>query len=378
MDKTVKPLSARVLLLQMLSLAVFFLFDLASTSGKQAPWSSLPDWFAMKAQPSGRRIATEAFGTESGLAPSGLAPRPLNDDDLKNAKEELKAKKNITEEEVNLRLQILKNAARGIVDVPHGNKDQIRNPKYWKDPGGESPYVPFRGLARQAVKDLWNPLDDDTGLAKGYTEKILCTKLVGLTILKSYIDLAEARKDEASLKALDKAIEGKVLPDLDKPIAEEHESTAGYKPEELLPGDQVWFANPYYGLLTPELQKKDAYLGEEGSNTFYIGKKLFIRIYPDNPEVAPDVHFVYTLKEYQDRIRKWKSVKYAIAHQNDEPYTSYKDLFPVTTDKFPIRRRRTVPAALGGDPAQAERGAPPQRHQATESGPALVPAPTVR
>jgi hypothetical protein len=352
MDRTLKPLSARGLLLQTLALALFCAFDSASTFGEELP--SLPDWFAMKFQPSGGRIAAEAFGSES-----GLTPRPLNDRDLKNAREELKAKKkSITQEEVDLRLQIIKNAARGIVDVPHGNDDQIRNPKYWKAPGGESPYVPFRGLARQAVKDLWNPLDDDTGLAKGYTEKILCTKLVGLTILKSHIDRAEARKDEAALKALDEAMEGKVLPYLDPPIAEKHVSPAGYKPEDLLPGDQVWFANPYYSLLTPEQRKKDAYVGDEGSNTFYVGKGLFVRIYPDDPRAAPDVHLLYTLKEYQDRIMKWKSVRYAIAHENDEPYTSCKDLFPVTTEKFPIQTRKT-PSALGGDAAQAERSLPP-------------------
>jgi RHS repeat-associated protein len=273
------------------------------------------------------------------IDPSGLVSRPLTEDDLKNAREELKAKKkDITPEEVELRLQIVRNAARGIVDVPSGDKDQMRNPKFWND-RGKLPYIPYPGMARRAVEDLWNPLDEDSGKPKLYTEKILCTKLVGLTILKSYIDLAEAAKDEATLKELDKAMDGKVLPYLGKPIVETHKNEAGYKPEDLLPGDQVWFDNPYYDLLSDEQKEEDAYLGDDGSNNFYVGKGLFIRIYPDDPKVASDVHFVYDLKAYQDRMRDWNSVKYAIKHQKDKPYSNHPELFPVTPDKFRIQRR---------------------------------------
>jgi hypothetical protein len=96
---------------------------------------------------------------------------------------------------------------------------------------------------------------------------------------------------------------------------------AGFRTEELKPGDQIWFKNRYY---SPTLQDewlklakqyaaahdkseqwaKNQIAGEGGSNLLYIGGGRVMSIYTNE---------VYTIAGYQEHMQDWFTVKAAIA-----------------------------------------------------------------
>ena len=179
---------------------------------------------------------------------------------LDAAREELHATR-LSEKEIQIRLKIVENVATLKAYYPHadGGRPERRNPRYWK-PNEDGSYVP-RGSATQAIRDLWRT---ESG--------IRCSKLSALVMLKAMIDVADAQR----LAALDDMLRGKVIPNelphkgigtlFDKPAPKEG---AIFQTAELLPGDEVWFENPYFARLSRALQRK--YVGQEGHHVFYIG-----------------------------------------------------------------------------------------------------------
>jgi RHS repeat-associated protein len=261
--------------------------------------------------------------------PFGLA-RKINEKDLENAFDELYKKMEdgqISPEEVKLRMTILDNIITGKTRFPKTSDQQSRPRRSWEK-NRKGFWVPKKGMGIKAIFDLWTS-----------PNAIQCNKYSKLIIIKSYIDLLCDRFDCAGLERLHDALEGKEIP---KELRikgskeqgvnlivklEERKKGPGFKASELLPGDQIWFENPYYDYLTADEKDRD-FLGEEGSNVFYLGNGLVIRIYPP--------HGVYTIEQYQQyMIKDDKSVDYVI--KNKEPLP--KDLQTAKPANFQIRKR---------------------------------------
>jgi hypothetical protein len=201
--------------------------------------------------------------------PSGLA-RAFTDDDLKNAIS-MMIDRHLDEKEIALRASILLNVAKGKVIFPEAEGDEKRNALYWEDQGA---YVPIKGKGWQAVWDLWQTRNG-----------IQCNKYSKLIIIKSWIDQLSGAGDNEGLERLGKALEGREIPsglrrrgsrlrgaDLIVRAETPEEGQDGFQPNDLLPADQIWFKNPYYGYLTSAERAGPRFRGEQGSNLFYVGK----------------------------------------------------------------------------------------------------------
>src|SRR5579872_2505446 len=179
---------------------------------------------------------------------------------LDEARHELQAA-DLSEKEIRLRLKIVENVATVKSYFPHviGGPPETRNSKYWME-NDEGSYVP-RGRPTEAINDLWRT-----------TSGIRCHKLSTLVMLKGMIDVADAKQ----LSQLDDMLRGKVIPN-DLPdegigtLFERPDPKQGeiFQAEEFLPGDEVWFDNPYFERLTEKLQSR--YRKQESHHVFYIG-----------------------------------------------------------------------------------------------------------
>jgi RHS repeat-associated protein len=189
-------------------------------------------------------------------------------------------KAKLSDAEIRLRLKILENAYFGKVGFPNSSKSEHRNPEFWQLRGS---YVPI-GDPVAAINDLWQ-----------YDKsKIQCNKYSKLIIIKSYIDLADA----SGRKKITDALRGKIIPN-DLPrggrgLIFDYAGSEDFQPTDLLPGDQIWFQNPYWRRLTDAQKEDDRYLGEQGSNIFYFGNGYVLPIYGGQE--------IYTIDQYRRRI----------------------------------------------------------------------------
>ena len=262
--------------------------------------------------------------------PSGLAAlTPAQEGYIARAKEILEAA-HLSNAEVRLRLAIIKAVFSSVV-VGIGD---VRNPEYWEERGDDGPFIPKHGkFPTDAIKDIWH-------FPGG---RVYCQKYSALILIKGYIDLAEEAKaaGHASgarvLGALNTLFMGKQIPN-ELPHAGEgifftrltKNTGPGFAPSELLPGDQVWFKNPYYHSMSPTTPGGDPpSAGEEGSNVFYIGDGMVVSIYSKQ---------VKSIAQYQAGMMGWSTV-------TDTAWLSARSLHPTASD-FQIRavRRPLDPA----------------------------------
>jgi hypothetical protein len=237
---------------------------------------------------------------------------------LNTADKELRAAR-LSDKEIELRLKIVENVATVKAYYPHadGGRPEYRNPKHWKL-NRDGSYVP-RGSACEAVRDLWRT---ESG--------VRCAKLSALVLIKAMVDVA----DEKRLAELDEMLRDKVIPNelpnrgvgalfaKPKPKNGETFSTA-----ELLPGDQVWFDNPYFDRLDRELRRK--YVGQEGHHAFYIGGGKVMDMYAREP---------LPVEEFRKTFFHWKSVRIVAERENRRP----------RADEFQIKAvRRAIVAESG-------------------------------
>jgi len=209
----------------------------------------------------------------------------------------------LPEHELRLRLKILENVATGKTYFPHPARGlpETRNSKYWK-PGDEG-YVPI-GSATEAIRDLWRTQNG-----------IQCYKYSTLIMIKAMIDLA----DKSRISELDELLGGKVIPN-DLPqdgigtLFTELEPKNGkfFSVSELIPGDQVYFKNPYYSRLTAGMMqaKPGGYLGQQGYEVFYFGDGKVIPIYGGKAQ---------SIATFREGLRQWTSVKDVAAKERRDP-----------------------------------------------------------
>jgi len=218
---------------------------------------------------------------------------------LEEARDELEAA-HLSEKEIRLRLKIVENVATVKSYFPHviGGPPETRNAKYWVE-NDEGSYVPL-GRPTEAIKDLWRT-----------TSGIRCHKLSTLVMLKGVIDVAGPDQ----LEQLDDMLRDKVIPN-DLPdegigtLFEAPDPKQGevFQPDELLPGDEVWFDNPYFDRLSEKIQSR--YRGQEGHHVFYIGAERVMDMYSREP---------VSIEDFRETFLHWGSVKIAAEKEGREP-----------------------------------------------------------
>jgi hypothetical protein len=242
---------------------------------------------------------------------------------LDEARDELQAA-DLSEKEIQLRLKIVENVATVKSYFPHviGGPPETRNPKYWVE-NDEGSYVP-RGSPTNAIKDLWRT-----------TSGIRCHKLSTLVMLKGMIDVA----DEKQLSQLDDMLRDKVIPnDLhDEGIGtlfEHPDPKQGeiFQPDEFLPGDEVWFDNPYFERLSSKTQSK--YRGQEGHHVFYVGGGQVMDMYSREPE---------SIEDFRESFLRWGSVKIVAKEEDCEPEAAEFQIKSVRRVIVNWERRNSAP-----------------------------------
>ncbi len=228
------------------------------------------------------------------------------------AKEELQSRK-LSDKEVQLRLKIVEDVATVKAYFPHvlSGPPEYRNPKFWKQ-NDDGYYVP-RDKASDAIRDLWKTKSG-----------IRCHKLSTLVMLKGLIDVSS----EKQLARLDTKLAGKVIPS-DLPdegvgdLFEEPEPKDGgvFHEGEFLPGDEVWFDNPYFDRLESEQQSD--YRGQEGHHVFYIGGGKLMDMYSREP---------ISIEDFRHTFLRWASVRIVAKRDDVEP----------KADEFQIKQVRRV------------------------------------
>jgi hypothetical protein len=218
---------------------------------------------------------------------------------LDAASEELRAAR-LSEKEIQVRLKIVENVATVKAYYPHadGGRPETRNSKYWKL-NQDGSYIP-RGSPTRAIRDLWQTKSG-----------IRCAKLSALVMLKAMIDVADVKR----LAGLDDMLQGKVIPNelrkqgigtlFDRPDPKDGEI---FQTAELLPGDEVWFENPYFERLSDSLQRR--YVGQEGHHVFYIGGEKVMDMYSREP---------LSVEDFQETFLQWKSVRIVAEEEQCEP-----------------------------------------------------------
>ena len=209
---------------------------------------------------------------------------------LRAAREEMQ-EEGLPEREIQMRTTILENTAMGRTYFPESeDRPEIRNPEFWQL-NAEGYYIP-KDRPTDAIEDLWRT---DNGMQ--------CFKYSTFIMLKSIIDNA----DEKEKAKLDDLLRGKVIPnDLDEAVYDvffahpEPKNGIAFQEDELLPGDQIWFENPYFDRLSAKQQEKENYKGEQGSNVFYAGNGNVMGIYGGT---------VKSIEEYREGMLGWNSVQ---------------------------------------------------------------------
>jgi hypothetical protein len=191
---------------------------------------------------------------------------------------------------------------------------------------------------------------------------VWCNPLSRIFPIKANIDLAG--NDRAKLAKLDKVLKtfwtarGKNPFLRDVPGAPK-DNRKGFQKNELLPGDQIWFENPYARLIGDAEWEARGFRGEEGSNVFYLGDGRIINIYHS--------HVIKTIEEKQMSMMggsNWPSVDYAVAEQKKNPKAYEKmiqdldrkredqytklELFPVHREVFRVLAQREPEVCLRG------------------------------
>jgi hypothetical protein len=235
-----------------------------------------------------------ACATPGQRTAAGLPLTPENEAILARANAIL-CRREISDAERRVRLQVVRAALTGTVIRPSDESPEMRNPAYWLLDNDR--FVVAPGMAPvDAIADLWIPHTTD-GVP---VPRIRCLKYTSLVLIQGIIQHFRETGDSRGLDALNQLIGRKVIPqDLpnrgDNILWSRHFDTTN-----LLPGDQVWFDNPFFDRgreLFRQRFHQDALhagksadqaevaareraeavtAGEEGSNAFYLGDDSFI------------------------------------------------------------------------------------------------------
>ena len=201
----------------------------------------------------------------------------------------------LSDGERQVRLQLVRATLTGTVIRPSDDSPEMRNPAYWILVN--DCYVVAPGVSPvEAIEDLWI-LHGADGVP---VPRIRCLKYTTLVLIQGLIQHFRATGHAEGLDAINRLIGRKVVPQElpnrgDGLLWRRH-----FDADKLLPGDQVWFDNPFFDRgrelfhqrfqrealragKSPEQAQAEALTraeaitaGEEGSNAFYLGDGDFI------------------------------------------------------------------------------------------------------
>jgi hypothetical protein len=206
----------------------------------------------------------------------------------------VKAARSDAEREV--RLQILIAALTGTVIRPSDDYPEMRNPKHWRL-SDDAFIVSPDSTPVEAIADLW-VVHENGGVP---IPRIRCNKYSSLILIQGYIQYFRETSNTAGLDALNRLIGQRTIPHGLPNGGEDLLWKRRLGSGSLLPGDQVWFENPFFER-GRELIREDYYqqairtgkppkdaaasadastesltAGEEGSNVFCLGDEKFVR-----------------------------------------------------------------------------------------------------
>jgi hypothetical protein len=143
-------------------------------------------------------------------------------------------------------------------------------------------------------------------------------------MIKAIIDVSNA-KQVAQLEDLlrDRVIPNDLPNDGVGTLFEQLQPKRGktFQNDEFLPGDEVWFENPYFRRLSSRLQSK--YRGQEGHHVFYVGGGQVMDMYSREP---------MKIEDFRHTFLGWGSVKTVAKNQERK----------AKADDFQIKRVRRV------------------------------------
>ena len=225
---------------------------------------------------------------------SGL-PLSATSQSLLTCAEAILGQEDISSNERHLRLEIVRAVMTGTVIRPSDDSPEMRNPAYWVLEN--DCFVVAPGIQPvEAIEDLW-VLHGADGLP---VPRIRCLKYTTLILIQGIIQYFRTTGNADGIDAMNCFLGRKVIPDELPNKGYDILWKRHYETDRLLPGDQVWFDNPFFergrelfreqfqqealhagkdpnsAANWAKLRAKAVTAGEEGSNAFYVGDDHFI------------------------------------------------------------------------------------------------------
>jgi len=205
------------------------------------------------------------------------------------------AREEIDEGERQVRLHVVRAAITGTVIRPSEDSPEMRNPAYWILVNDR--FVVAPGIEPvEAIEDLW-VLHGADGVP---VPRIRCLKYTTLVLIQGIVQHFRDTSNAHGLEAINQLIGRRVIPEELPNRGDEILWRRHFDANRLLPGDQVWFDNPFFdqgrelfrqrfhqdalhagaghdAATTVARKRAEAVTaGEEGSNAFYLGDDRFI------------------------------------------------------------------------------------------------------
>ena len=201
----------------------------------------------------------------------------------------------ISPNERRVRLHVVRAAITGTVIRPSEDSPEMRNPAYWILVNDRFVVAPDVAPV-DAIADLW-VLHGADGVP---VPRIRCLKYTTLVLIQGLIQFFRDTDDVGGVEAVNRLIGRRVIPEELPNRGDDIFWRRHFDATRLLPGDQVWFDNPFFDRgreLFRERFHQDALhagadadaaarsartraealtAGEEGSNAFFLGDDRFI------------------------------------------------------------------------------------------------------
>ena len=213
---------------------------------------------------------------------------PTTTQDFLTRAKALLEQEDISSDERKVRLEIVRAVMTGTVIRPSDDSPEMRNPAYWVLINDCFVIAPGIEPVR-AIEDLWI-LHGADGTP---VPRIRCLKYTTLILIQGIIQYFRTTGNDDGIDAMNHFLGQKVIPDELPNKGYDILWKRHYETDRLLPGDQVWFDNPFFergrelfreqfqqealhagkdpneAAQWAKLRAKAVTAGEEGSNAFY-------------------------------------------------------------------------------------------------------------
>lgn len=204
----------------------------------------------------------------------------------------------VNDVEQQVRLQVIRATMTGTTIRPGDDYPEMRNPKHWTlDVTDDAFVVAASSTPVEAIDDLWVVHEND-GVP---IPRIRCFKYSSLIFIEGFIRYFREAGNAAGLAAINRLIGQREIPNGLPGGGHDLLWKQRDGRDNLLPGDQVWFDNPFFkrggkllreesyqqalrdgqspaaAAATADAAVESATAGEEGSNVFFLGDDTFIR-----------------------------------------------------------------------------------------------------